>query len=315
MKNKGILPLLAILFAVIVLGGTAMLGASSKTSVKHEIYEKGDALKAIGSFYDNDKEKGNSWIEDLDRVIPPEEQERIRNSESSELTTTERFIASLFKRIGEDPQITSKDSFSEINVNDLKTEKYEVFMKSFVEKEIQSILDSQPFLKQSDIKTQKDPSKSSIRSYGEKMGEIILENSPDLDHELKLFNELVINGDRQARFDLIEISKGYKNIAEEAALVSAPEEIAEDHLDFVNNMKKNGIFLEKMSEVEKDPLLALISAEGYFSVSPDIQNTAKNVSDFYQQKEIDYGPYDKGRAYTFMNYLDEMSKTDKNKEK
>ncbi|MGM0482662.1 MAG: hypothetical protein ACQEP6_02250 [Patescibacteria group bacterium] len=303
MKTKGTLPLLAILFAIIVLGSTAMLSASPESSAKHKIYKKEDALEATANIYNsNDADREGHWVEELNRVIPPEEQKRLRESSSSDLTVTEKFLTEIFNTLAEE------ENLSDLNVEDvdseIETEKYEAVMEEFMEKELKVMKSKHFDLEDLDVK--KNYSKKKVRDYGNEVGEIILRNSPGLDHQLDLFQDLVVNKDQQAKLDLIKISDGYKKIAEEVASVEVPEGVAQTHLDFVNGMRSSGSYIENMAQVKKDPILGLISAESYLKrvASGAPLEVSKELELFFEEEEVVYGPKDPGAAFNLLGELE-----------
>ncbi|MGM0628922.1 MAG: hypothetical protein ACQESA_00665 [Patescibacteria group bacterium] len=303
MKTKGILPLLAILFAVIVLGSTAMLSASPETSTKHKIYERGDALKATARLYNDNTEKGeDNWIEELNRVIPPKEQKRLKESSSSDLTVTERFLSDLFKNLQKEESLSSLTA--ENLSSEIETDKYEIMMNEFIEGELKEMEDEHFALEDLDIK--QGYSKKDVREYGNEVGEIILRNSPGLDHQLDLFQDLVVNSNQQARLDLIKISEGYRKIAEEVASVEVPEGVAQTHLGFVNGMRSSGSHIENMAQVKKDPILGLISAESYLKrvASGAPLEISKELKLFFKKEGVFYGPKDPGAAFNLLGELE-----------
>lgn len=295
--KKGTIPLLAILFTVIVLGGTAMLGASSERSFNYELYSREGSLGASSGLM-NIEDRG-SWTKSLDRVIPPEERKRIIESgDVSELNTTERFFRELMDEFSENGTLESEDILERID-----SESYEVFMNNFVEREKAFINSKVETFDRESLSTLEGLDRGSIAEYGNLMGEIMLQNSEDLDHELELFSKMVSVGDRQAEIDLIKISNGYRMIAEESFNVSVPEEIASLHFDIANYMKRNSFYLENMANFHKNPLLATISINLYLENCTYILEALVDIADFFENKGVVYNEYDKGMAFVFMGYV------------
>jgi hypothetical protein len=279
--NRRLLKLIAVLFAVIIFGSTVFLSASSEKSEPNVIYNQGTVLKSINPQHFEDSV---SWIEDLDKIIPPEERARITQADSETLNTTERLLQKLFSSVLE------KQSFSEQDHRQL--------FADFIEKETRSILSEINLYQENSFNIKKNPSKNDVVAYGNTVGEIIKRNSPELEHEFIIFMNLMEKGDRQQELDLRIIAQGYKNIAEESSKVLVPEDATTVHLNFINAMKTAGFYVEKLSLLLEDPLLATIAFNRHTENEDFFINTMIDVSNYFTQKGITYQLTDDGIYYT-----------------
>lgn len=298
--KKGTLPLVAILFAVIILSGTVFISASPGTSEPYEAYDKQDAATAavaMGLFGG----AGNpEWMNSLDKVIPPEERERLMSADPSELTTAHRLVRDFLIRLSSDGQISNSDwSFSDVDMT-----AYESFVEDFVENERKRIFSQRELFDREKLNIKVNATKKEVKDYGNTVGEIIARNSFESDHEIHIFKRLTETGARSDELDLLKISAGYKKIAKEASLVVVPVDAVDIHLDFINNMKRVGTYIEKMARVTEDPVMAMISFNEYFDMTGLSLETMKRVAEYFDQKEIFYEKHESGYAYTIIKHLD-----------
>lgn len=296
MMNKGSLTLVAVLFAVIIFGSTVFLSASSESSDSYEIYNRGAVLKSIEP---QDIENPVSWMKDLDKVIPPEDRQRIAEADPSKLNTTERFVQSiLFKNLDKE-NLTKNDTLS-LSESDLDPSEYEQFYADFIKSELQSLVPQDELFYKDDLEVQKNPSKEDITLYGNAVGEIIQRNSPDLEHEKEIFKKLIEKGGRQGELDLRKIAEGYKRIANETSQVSVPEEVSATHLLFINQMKAAGLLIENMSFIQQDPLRALIAFNQYLEVSKPFVDSMNAIAVYFEQQGISYSSDEYGSFFVFI---------------
>lgn len=280
MTNKGSLTLIAVLFAVIIFGSTVFLSASSERSDSYEIYNRGAVLESIEPQHLNDPV---SWMKDLDKIITPEERNRIAEADPQELNTTERFIQELVNEVLEKQSLTESE--------------HEKYFVEFLKKETQTIMSQNELFQKDSFNIQKNPNKNDVIAYGNTVGEIIKRNSPDLDHELIIFRDLVEKGGRQQKKDLRTIAQGYKNIAEEASKILVPEDAVTVHLNFINTMKTVGFFVEKLSFFQEDPLSAMIVHNRDMKNEDLYYKTMKDIFDYFTQRDVIYQLTDDGIYY------------------
>ncbi|MFP4022557.1 MAG: hypothetical protein ACLFNR_01860 [Candidatus Paceibacterota bacterium] len=301
--QKGILPLVAILFATVVLGSTFIISASSDPSEDQNFYQRQNATNTINKY---EQEKDTSWAEELDRVIPPKERERIVNSKDGDLNLTERFAQEVFVKVLEKELAKKEDaSLEDIDLSDIDREKYSDSLAEFLEKESKNFrINKEELITKEDVDIKKNSSREELADFGNSVGEVILENSPNLEHEILIFNDLISNGSRQAEEDLKTIAESRRKLAREAANIAIPEDLADPQISLINNTLIGAIYLERMAEAREDPLLAIISSESYLqTVSTQTEKTMKEIGDIFKEMDITYDDHEAGVAYTFMNHV------------
>ena len=291
MKHKGILPLLAVLFAVILLGGTIMAGAFADPS---DIYSREDALRAISQQYGGDPDA--SWVDDLDKVIPPEERERIMSADPSELTVTEQFAREFYAQFLHDKEVEGEIS---------PMSEYEL-LAEFIQEEGGLLLSEEDRYTRDDMEVLDSYTRGDIREYGTSVGEIVIEHSPETrEHELEMFIRLMRDHDRQALSDLKMMSEAYTTIAEEVSRVPVPESITEAHVQYVNSMKRSGIYVDGMTHHESDPLKTLMSVEEYLENAHSMREAKERVGEYFSNEHgIIYSEDEPGYAYALLGYID-----------
>ncbi|MFP4539624.1 MAG: hypothetical protein ACLFNN_01645 [Candidatus Paceibacterota bacterium] len=303
--QKGILPLVAILFAIVVLGSTFIISASSDSPEDQSFYQRQNATDTINK---HEQEKDTSWAEELDKVIPPEERDRIVNSNDSDLNLTERFAQDIFVKILEKELAKKEDaSLEDIDLSDIDREKYSDPLAEFLEKESENFrINKEELITKEDIDIKKNSSREELVNFGNSVGEIILENSPDLEHEVLIFDDLMSNGSRQAEEDLKTIAESRRKMAREITDLAIPEDLAGPHLSFINNTLVGATYLERMAAAREDPLLAIVSNKSYLqNVSTQTEKAMKKIGEVFKEKNIAYDDHEAGVAYTFMNHVND----------
>ncbi len=295
--KKGTLPLVAILFAVIILGGAVFISASPVTSDPFELHDQ-DALTTAVAAGLLGGERSTEWMRSLDKVIPPEERERLIKTDRSELTVAKRFTRDFLIRLSEDGNAVDV-SFSDIDMSI-----YETFVDEFIEKESDLILSKVDLFKKDDLETIIGPSKEEVRRYGNNVGEVILNNSTVAEHELHIFKRLMKEGNRSDELALIKMSSEYIGIAKDASLVEVPDDAVDIHLDFINNMIRGGAYIEKMASVTEDPVEAVLSFNMYMEMTGKSFETMKRVYEYFDYKEIFYEEDESGFAFTILKHID-----------
>ena len=288
MRNGNLL-LLAILFAVIILGSTALLGAFSGST---DIYDRDSVLEAVTAHYGG--EVGASWTDDLDRVIPPDERERLMEADPSDLSMTDQFARELL----------SLSLYKHTENEDITDISEYLFLFEALMQESGLVLPDEGRYSADTLNVLTSYTKEDIRSYGTRMGTILLENSPDLDHELIIFGRAMGANNEQARRELQTLAAGYRAIAKEGGRVPVPQSAANIHAYFLNSMEQAGLFVEGMSHATSDPLKALLSAEGYTGNSQHGKAALESIGAYFRNTGVSFRESEPGFAYAFMGFVD-----------
>ncbi len=307
--KKGTLPLVAVLFAVIILGGTVFISAAPTTSEPYEIYSRQDALTASVARGLFDGAGGVDWVNTLDKVLPPEERERLMRADPSELTVANRLVRDFLIKLSEDGHTGDPNwRFSDIDMS-----VYESFVDEFMEKERVSMFSREEWYTSDDLNIKQDSSIADIREYGNTVGEIIIRNSEEAEHELVLFKKLMETGERSYEQRLGNISSGCLKIAEEASAINVPEDAVDIHLDFINMMKLTGANVGRMATAGEDPIGAVISLNAHIEEisSSKFADLPLRIATYFKQKGVTYDGYQYGCAYFVTGCIDLEQKAER----
>ncbi len=153
-----------------------------------------------------------------------------------------------------------------------------------------------------DIKTFTSTSTADIKTYGNKIGAISILNTPkNSTYELTTLNKALTTDDEKILADLDPVIDGYKKIIAGYLATPAPKEIAQLHLDLINDMQKVETSIEKMKDLFTDPIPAINALKIYKETVPKMAQDFANLKLYFNRKGIIFGPTEYG--YKFLNVI------------
>ena len=282
-------PILALFLAVIILGGGFFLNSLTDKKIPKEIYDREKNLKAVSN-QTPQKTTQSSWMDDLDKVIPPEERRWISDSDSSDVNISEKMVRELMTKIME----------SGVDLGDIDEEHpdfYENFSRDFIKEESKLIILSEDLFKMEDIKIKENATKKDIKKYGNEVGAVIVRNFLDAEKVKDLYEEFIKYKSRESRTKLITLGSNYDNTAEEIMNITVPKEIADVHLDFANYLKKASVYIKNIASISEDPIIALTSIERYFEENQEVLPLLEKVTEYFQNEKVSFEKHETGAAY------------------
>lgn len=111
---------------------------------------------------------------------------------------------------------------------------------------------------QKDILVSADSSAAAIRKYGNEMGAIFIKyHNSSVRNEMIIAKESVDQEDPEILKEIYPILASYKNILAALIKVSAPQSLAQNHLDFINALSILVFSAESMTKMDTDTLAGI----------------------------------------------------------
>ncbi len=263
----------------IVVGGAYIINAS-----RPSLYEKEDNLAPSRAEIDN----SINWTSELEKVVGVKNDTSENTDGFSNLSATEDFSRELFSIFIE--KLQKGESVSDI-------EELTALIDYIIERE--------GFWNE---KTSNDISgniitnatENEIRNYGNEMGEVIINNSFRVEHEIDLLHKVMAENQAYYLSELKRISKGYEAIAKDALKLNVPESALDIHLKTLNSMRVSAKTVDAFSTVQEDPLKAMIALEIYFENAKKAAEAFSSATTYFNKLGIKYLEDESGSAYTFM---------------
>jgi hypothetical protein len=151
-----------------------------------------------------------------------------------------------------------------------------------------------------DLNIAKVESRDSIKKYGNDVGlalsGFITEKSMNAD--IKALHDYTENKDTSTLTPLIKDSKKVTTVLQSMLKISVPASASIYHLAAINQISKYQDTLSNMSKVATDPMRANIGLTGYASTVVSTISIYSNLSDYFNVKNIVFGPKDGGYVFT-----------------
>lgn len=129
-----------------------------------------------------------------------------------------------------------------------------------------------------DVDVLQDWVEEDIRHYANTMAAIMYLNSDStLGNQLELLDEIVKEGNTDKVQDLVKLSEVYSSYRDDSLLVPVPEIFVKQHLDLINSYHLVHEDIKAMSDVNKDPLLALMHIKRHQSSASALRLSLENV--------------------------------------
>lgn len=150
----------------------------------------------------------------------------------------------------------------------------------------------------SDLNILTDGSQSTIRSYGNAFGEIIITNATtDLENELSVLETAITNQDRTKLNDLDLIISRYKIVIEKSLKIGVPPTAVVLHLNFINAISGLADSITKMKSVIDDPLVSLKGLSIYSESDDALSKSIADFASYFKENGIVFNSNEYG--YTF----------------
>lgn len=149
-----------------------------------------------------------------------------------------------------------------------------------------------------DIKTFPSDNKLLLKSYGNSFASIKTKYEKQY-----LENPLVREGgtvnltDPEFLKGLIRVSEVYKNMALELSKIAAPKDLAETHLEILNNYMASSDGLKEMSALSTDPVLGMIGTQRHMEAEEKGKDLLKTVAENLFENGIIFSKNEAGNMW------------------
>ena len=92
--------------------------------------------------------------------------------------------------------------------------------------------------------------------------------------------------DNKSQNNLIKISEAYQEFSKKLALIPVPKNLANYHLQIINNANDTGIAILNMSKMMNDPIVGISGISQYEKYSDDLITSVKNLETFLSTNDI-----------------------------
>lgn len=151
-----------------------------------------------------------------------------------------------------------------------------------------------------DIQVAKTESKDSIKAYGNNVGTLLTDTLT-----VKSFTDDVAGLKEYTKTQSAEsanvLKKDYERVNtmfQKLLKVSVPPSATVYHLATINQVASYKDTLYNLSKIETDPLRANIALESYTNIVFNTVNVYKNLSEYFNVKNVIFGPKDSGYVFT-----------------
>lgn len=143
------------------------------------------------------------------------------------------------------------------------------------------------------------PSKDSqIKDYGNTLGAISKKYlGPLPQSELIIYQEALINQDKEKIKELEAIALAYENISKDALQMQVPKEFASDHLSLINSCEQISKELKNMQKALIDPALGLVSFKQYLDTAQNVFDALTNINSRFEIKGIIFNEQEPGNIF------------------
>ncbi|MFA7252374.1 MAG: hypothetical protein WC027_00775 [Candidatus Paceibacterota bacterium] len=209
--------------------------------------------------------------DEIDEKIIASQQQR--EAEYNKLTETEKLSRLLFSQY-----VVSKQG-DELNQTDKQ-----LILDSVILNTNSSGIQSYTL---SDIKIVDDNSTSTIKNYVNQLG-VVLDNNKNEEriYELNVLNDAINKNDAKELSKLDPIVGSYRSTVAGFLSVTVPRELANLHLDIVNNTSKIGFSIETFKYLYSDTLKAVNGLATYKKSTTDIIQNITNLKKYLEIKNV-----------------------------
>jgi hypothetical protein len=158
-----------------------------------------------------------------------------------------------------------------------------------IESTISKVLDSDDSLigyTNSDLIISDNIDKDFVRVYGNTLGRIIFDNSPETDSESDILNKIIAGGSKEEVRKIDIIISSYNNTAKEMFSVSVPKDAVEKHIDLIESIEQISKYIEDIGVINEDPIRAIVGIEGYERGILTLDNSLNNLRNYFANKGV-----------------------------
>ncbi|MEW5907747.1 MAG: hypothetical protein AB1643_01000 [Patescibacteria group bacterium] len=146
------------------------------------------------------------------------------------------------------------------------------------------------------IKIIKDNSTQNLKNYGNEIVETMNRDSINItENELTVLNRITTKKEPVEEFDVFIDS--YNKIINDLLKLAAPSDIAELHLNLINNFFKIRTSVEKMKQINNDPLAGYAGLNLYTTAAKEIYSTKRAIADFFKNRGIVFTENEPGNFF------------------
>jgi hypothetical protein len=219
------------------------------------------------------------------KVATTEAEKKALAEEEKNLTATEKISRKI---------INSYSDYKQIGALQTK-EGIDSFAKSLSKQALAEVQIKPKIYTSGDIKLKQNPSASDIASYGNAVGTIIKNNSPQkLENELVLFKKAVEDQDANLLKSLDQIISGYEAILRDLTTIPVPSSAASVHIAIMNDMSKILEDIRGFRVVFTDPIYSFAAVSAYLKDAPKMLESYKALQRYFQNQNISYERTDPG---------------------
>ncbi len=126
----------------------------------------------------------------------------------------------------------------------------------------------------SDILTMPDESITSLKAFGNKLGEIHQNDSPpNIQHEIILLADAVDTKNPEIPSQLATMAAAYQKIVADSLKLKVPQSAAQAHLKLINALSRVGSVIETFTKIYDDPVVTIVGI-GQYKLAIDQLTTA-----------------------------------------
>ncbi len=148
-----------------------------------------------------------------------------------------------------------------------------------------------------DLRIQDDSSTSSLKTYGNAMGEILMHYNEPRENELLILQQALEHTDKHNLEKLDGNIADYQTLLTDMTRVSVPRAASGVHLQVMNSLSDMLEILKAFRGVFDDPTAGLLGLKGYPEKIVALSNAYRAVGVFFSSAKIDFSTNEKGYFY------------------
>jgi hypothetical protein len=155
----------------------------------------------------------------------------------------------------------------------------------------------------SDIKITNDFSTTSIKNYGNNLGQAFFTGTAveKVYNEMETLMKASDTNDEKVLADLDPIIESYNNTIAKMLLISVPQEIVYTHLNLLNDLLSLKTSLEEMKKLFSDPVLAIGGIDRYQTAVINLKKDLPAIKNYFINKKISFTNNEYG--YILLNII------------
>lgn len=150
-----------------------------------------------------------------------------------------------------------------------------------------------------DLTISNDSSSQSIKDYGNIVGSIFLEYTPN-QSPVDIASNAFDQNDMTILAQIDPVIASYKKISSLLVTTPVPQPLAEYHLDLINGINSIILVSQGLRNIEGDPAQSLISLGNYTDAQTTILNALLNIQTYFNTNNITFTSTEPGTFITLM---------------